>query len=368
MTDEKLMRLALNEAKKAAGRTSPNPAVGAIIVRDGNIVGQGYHKKAGTPHAEVNALSMAGESAQGGTMYVTLEPCNHSGRTPPCSRAILQAGIKRVIVGMPDPNPNVVGGGSSFLVDHGIKVSTGVLEEECRWLNRAFFKHVTVGLPWVIMKAGLSLDGRIAAPGKKGGWITNEKSRCRVHELRDQVDAILVGIGTVLADNPSLTTRLSAGGQDPLRVVLDTNLRLQANAKMLNQESSASTWVFCGLNADLEKQRLLEAAGAVVHRVELDKDDRLDLSKVLLVLGTENINSVLVEGGAEVHGALIRQHLVDEAMLFVAPLMLGGDGVPLLSSIGVQSVEQGPRLGRIRVKRYGDDILVQGVFPWMGIN
>lgn len=362
---EKLMRLALKEAKKGEGRTSPNPAVGAVIIHDGNIVGRGYHKKAGTPHAEVNALLEAGQSARGGIMYVTLEPCNHSGRTPPCSHAVLKAGIKKVVVGMPDPNPHVAGGGSSYLRDHGVDVTTGVLEQECRWLNRAFLKHVDCGLPWVIMKAGLSLDGRIAAEGHKGGWITNEKSRRRVHRIRDGVDAILVGAGTALTDDPSLTTRLPVGGQDPLRVVLDTNLRLKPTAKMLQQKSSAPTWIFCSNKADEEKKQNLEAAGAVVHRVAVDKKGQLNLTKVLKVLGKEHINSLLVEGGGEVHGAFIRQRLVDEAMLFIAPLMLGDDGVPLLGSLGVQKVEEGPRLRRIQTRRYDEDILVEGVFSWV---
>ncbi len=362
--DEKLMSMALQEARKGDGHTSPNPAVGAVIIRDGGIVGRGYHKKAGTPHAEVNALSQAGDSARGGTMYVTLEPCNHSGRTPPCSQAVLKAGVKKVVVGMPDPNPQVEGGGAAFLKSHGVEVIVGVLEEECRWLHRAFIKHVVDGIPWIILKAGLSLDGRIAAHGNKGGWITNEKSRRRVHRIRDYVDAIMVGVGTALADNPSLTTRIPAGGKDPVRVVLDTHLRMQPTAKMLNQKSSAPTWIFCGNGADEIKQKGLEGSGAVVHRIGVDKKGHLNLPEVLQKLGKENVNSLLVEGGAEVHGTLIRQGLADEAMFFIAPLILGGDGVPLIGPLGYNNVADGPRLQRLRTRRYGDDILVQGVFPW----
>ena len=223
--DIKYMQLAVGLAKKGQGRTSPNPCVGAVIVRNGVVVGQGYHRRAGTPHAEINAIADAGESCAGATIYVTLEPCNHTGRTPPCSRAVLAAGLKRVIIGMADPNP-VASGGAYFLRAEGLEVELGVLEDECRGLNYPFLKHSTTRLPWVVMKAGMSLDGMISRRRGYGGAITGPESKQRVHELRNRLDAILIGISTALIDDPSLTTRLPDGGRDPLRVILDRRLQL----------------------------------------------------------------------------------------------------------------------------------------------
>ena len=240
-TDRHFMKLALQEARKGLGRTSPNPSVGAVVVRNGTIVGKGYHKKAGLPHAEPNALQDAGNKAEGSTIYVTLEPCNHAGRTPPCTRAILEAGIQRVVIGMADPNPKVTGSGADFLAAQGVAVTSGVLEYECCELNRPFIKHATTGLPWVIMKAGTSMDGRIAAGIGRQTAITGTESLHQVHLLRDRVDAILIGVETAITDDPSLTTRLGGRrpGRDPERIILDTNLRLLPAAKMLSTAPSA---------------------------------------------------------------------------------------------------------------------------------
>jgi len=357
------MALALREAKKGIGRTSPNPAVGAVVVKDGQVVGRGYHRKAGTPHAEIHALNHAGGAAAGATIYVTLEPCNHTGRTPPCTRAILAAGIRRVVIGMADPNPVATGGGD-FLAGEGVEVTRGVLVEECEAINRPFIKYVTTGLPWVIMKAGMSLDGRIATRTGHSGWITNDRSRAVVHRLRDRVDAILVGIGTALADDPSLTTRLARGrrGRDPLRVVLDTNLRLSPAAKMLRQQSHAPTWIFCGPNPDNGRKQALEATGAKVKSVPLTADNGLDLSAVLRELGDQQLPSVLVEGGGRVHGAFLRQGLVDEVNLFVAPCFIGGDGVEVVGPMGIDTVQGALRLKTMRTRRLGGDLLIEGFF------
>lgn len=354
------MRLALREAKKGLGRTSPNPAVGAVVVKNGQVVGKGYHRKAGEPHAEINALAAAGKAAADATIYVTLEPCNHTGRTPPCTRAILAAGIKRVVIGMADPNP-VATGGADYLQGQGLAVTRNVLADECEAINYPFAKHVTTGLPWVIMKAGMSLDGRIATHTGHSGWITNEQSRAAVHRLRDRVDCILIGIGTALADDPSLTTRLPKGiGQDPLRVVLDTNLRLSPTAKMLLQESSAPTWIFCGPNPDSAKVKALEAAGAEVKPVVLADTGTVELTAVLRELGRKPLNSVLVEGGGQVHGAFLRQQLVDEVNLYVAPCLIGGDGMPVIGGLGVDTVQGAPRITKMRTRRFGDDLFIQG--------
>ncbi len=363
LTDSDYMRLALAEAKKGIGRTSPNPAVGAVVVKNGKVVGKGYHRKAGTPHAEVHALNAAGAKAKGATIYVTLEPCNHTGRTPPCTQAILASGIQRVVIGMADPNPWVNGGGAEYLASQGLAVVNGVLEAECRRINRPFAKHTTTGLPWVIMKAGMSLDGRIATVSGHSNWITGKESRHYVHRLRDRVDAILVGSGTALADDPSLTTRLPGGrGRDPLRVVLDSDLRLPVTAKMLRQESVARTMIFCSPQPEAGKVAALEAAGALIRPVALCRNGGLDLKLVLRQLGSEGITSVLVEGGGTVHGALLRAGLVDEVKLFVAPIFIGGDGVPVVDRQGVTVVSQAPRLSEVRTRRFGDDVLIEGVF------
>ncbi|MEW6593391.1 MAG: bifunctional diaminohydroxyphosphoribosylaminopyrimidine deaminase/5-amino-6-(5-phosphoribosylamino)uracil reductase RibD [Thermodesulfobacteriota bacterium] len=362
-TDLDYMRLALREAKKGIGRTSPNPAVGAVVVKNGVVLGKGFHRKAGTPHAEVHALNAAGAKAKGATIYVTLEPCNHTGRTPPCTAAILKSGIRRVVIGMADPNPRVAGGGAEYLKRQGLTVASGVLEAECRRINRPFVKHSTTGLPWVIMKAGMSLDGRIATATGHSNWITGEKARHHVHRLRDRVDAILIGSGTAFTDDPSLTTRLPGGrGRDPLRVVLDSSLRLPATAKMLTQESPSRTMIFCGPQPAAKKVAALEAAGALVRPVALARDGGLDLKLVLRQMGSEGITSVLVEGGGTVHGALLRAGLVDEAKLFVAPIFIGSDGLPVVAGQGVTVVGQAPRLSEVRSRRFGDDVLIEGVF------
>lgn len=356
------MKLALREGRKGVGRTSPNPAVGAVVVLDGAVVGRGYHKKAGTPHAEVHALRDAGGLAKGATIYVTLEPCNHTGRTPPCTRAILAAGIRRVVVGMIDPNPLVAGSGCAFLRRHGIEVRENVLADHCRALNYPFIKYIVNKRPWVIIKAGSSMDGRIAAADGKPGWITGAESRRAVHRLRDRVDAILVGSQTALNDDPSLTTRLERRrGRDPLRVVLDTHLRMAPLARMLNQASSAATWIFCGLNSDEAARRALEKAGARVVPVAADGRGGVDLSKVLDELGRSRITSLLVEGGGRTHASFLRDGLVDQVILFLAPVFLGGDAVPVVGTLGLPDVGAGKRFVPSRIKRLGEDVMIEGL-------
>ncbi len=352
-TDLHFMRQALELARKGLGRTAPNPCVGAVIVRDGQIVGSGWHRKAGTPHAEIHAINEAGTACAGATLYVTLEPCNHTGRTPPCSRAVLAAGITRVVVGMADPNP-VAAGGAEFLRSQGVAVDVGILEEECRQLNRPFIKNSNTGLPWIVMKAGMSLDGKISRVRGQGGSITGPESQQRTHELRDQLDAILIGIGTALIDNPALTCRVEHG-RDPLRVILDSQLRLPPEAKMLRQQSDAQTWIFCRKDTPVERQQVLEKAGAVIRRVDADKLGQLDLRDVLRCLGKSGITSVLVEGGAAVHGAFLRAGLADEACLFVAPCFIGDSGTPLLTGAAAAF------LTGMTAEKLGEDVLLRGL-------
>jgi diaminohydroxyphosphoribosylaminopyrimidine deaminase/5-amino-6-(5-phosphoribosylamino)uracil reductase len=361
--DISFMKIALKEAKKGLGRTSPNPCVGAVVVKYGEIIAKGYHRKAGTPHAEIHALRSAGSEAKDATLYVTLEPCNHSGRTPPCTEAIKKSGIKKVVVGMIDPNPLVAGSGCDSLTEGGIEVKHGVLDEECKKINRPFIKHITTGKPWVILKAGCSIDGRIAVSSGQSGWITNDLSRQAVHRMRDRVDAILVGVGTALQDNPSLTTRLQRKqGKDPLRVVLDSYLRLTPEAKMLTQVSESETWVFCSDECDKQKISLLEKAGARVIPVPCKGNGYLDLSAVLEELGSADKNSLLVEGGSHVHGSFLRAGLVDQVNLFIAPLFLGSDAIPVVDAMGIDLVQNGKRFSSVKTRRFGDDVLIEGIF------
>ena len=360
--DRSYMRLALREAKKGIGKTSPNPCVGAVIVKNNKVVGKGYHKQAGTPHAEIHALLEAGKKAKDATLYVTLEPCNHTGRTPPCTEAVLRAGISRVIIGMLDPNPGVAGGGAKKLVSEGVAVSSSILENECREINLPFIKHTATGHPWVIIKAGMSIDGRIAASPGHSTRITGQKSLQRVHVVRNQVDAILVGIGTGLVDNPSLTTRLHrrGSGRDPLRLVLDAELQMPVSAKMIQQKSSAQTWIFCARGAYRNKRSKLEEAGAVVKTVPVSKG-ALDLKAVLTELGKAQITSVLVEGGSKVHGSFLQDNLADQILLFVAPVFLGEQGVPLASFSGKKKTDMS-QLKIVSTRRYDDDVLIDGRF------
>lgn len=360
---EAFMRLAIADAEKGLGRTSPNPAVGAVIVKGGQVVGRGYHHKAGTPHAEVHAIADAGEAARGGTLYVTLEPCNHTGRTPPCTQAILKAGITGVVVGALDPNPQVVGGGATFLEGKGVAVCTGILAEACTELIRPFVKHSRTGLPWVIMKAGLSLDGRISLRSGTGTAITGAPSRQVVHQLRNRVDAILIGVGTALIDDPRLTTRLEDGSEsrDPLRIVVDTHLRLPATAKMLRQPSNAPTWICCGMEASSERAGALVRAGAVVHRLPVAEAGRVDMRQLLAFLGERQIVSLLVEGGAAIHGAFWGQHLVDEVQFFYAPVIIGDQGTPLLTGYALAHRQQAPLLTNVSLRQLGADMLLRAL-------
>ncbi len=352
--DLSFMRLALELAKKGKGRTAPNPCVGAVVVQDGQIVGTGWHQKVGTPHAEVHAIAAAGAACAGATLYVTLEPCNHTGRTPPCSQAVLAAGIQRVVVGMADPHP-AAAGGADFLRSQGVAVEIGLLEQECRQLNYPFLKHSRTGLPWAVMKAGMSLDGRISRKRGQGGTITGPESWQRVHELRNELDAILIGISTALIDNPALTCRLE-DGRDPLRVVLDSQLLLPPDAKMLGQESAAATWIFCRRDASFERRKLLEQAGAVIHAIDTDQNGQLDLHQVLRCLGQADITSVLIEGGAAVHGAFLRADLIDQAFLFLAPYFIGETGTPLLAGHAPDVL-----LKEMTAETLGRDVLLHGL-------
>lgn len=359
--DERYMALALREARKGLGRTSPNPCVGAVIVRDGRILGKGYHKKAGTPHAEVNAIRSCPEDVAGATIYVTLEPCNHTGKTPPCSQLIVESKLSRVVIGMTDPNPLVNGKGSAFLESNGIQVETGVLREECEAINRPFIKYITQRKPLVIMKAGVSLDGRLNYQNGHSGWITGEQSRRATHRLRNTVDAILVGRRTVEIDDPLLTTRLTGvRSRNPLRIVVDSELSSPLTARVFQVgKESPPTWVFHA--RDVSQARMAQFRARGIRLFSLDrKGTGLDLDQLVQVLGQEEICSVVIEGGARIHGAFLREKLVDYAHLYIAPVFAGDNGVALIAGYGVENRAAAPRLAELRYQRLGDDLLVKG--------
>ncbi|MEG6615254.1 bifunctional diaminohydroxyphosphoribosylaminopyrimidine deaminase/5-amino-6-(5-phosphoribosylamino)uracil reductase RibD [Peptococcaceae bacterium 1198_IL3148] len=354
------MQKALELAAKAEGYTSPNPLVGAVVVKDGRIVGQGYHQKAGTPHAEVHALKDAGSLALGATIYVTLEPCCHYGRTPPCTEAIKAAGIKRVVAAMTDPNPLVAGQGLNSLKTAGIEVSSGILAEEAAQLNEVFIKYITKKLPFVALKAAVSLDGKIATVIGESQWITGTESRLYTHSLRHKYDGILVGINTVLADNPSLTTRLPAGqGKDPVRIILDSKCRTPLDAKIINQASAAQTIIATTSGADVDKIKALEAQGAEV--IICGDADTVDLHQLLQQLAARKITSLLVEGGAGVHGSFLTSGLVDKVYWFIAPMLIGGDAAPgAVGGSGIRHLEDAVKLDRTTIRHFGKDICVEG--------
>jgi diaminohydroxyphosphoribosylaminopyrimidine deaminase/5-amino-6-(5-phosphoribosylamino)uracil reductase len=359
--DKDYMKLALELAEKGRGWTSPNPMVGAIVVKEGRIVGRGYHEKVGGAHAEVNAIDDAGENARGATIYVTLEPCNHFGRTPPCTQKIIDAGIRRVVVAMGDPNPGVKGGGNVYLQEQNIDVSSGILEKEARELNEGFATWSTTQKPFVIAKCAATLDGRIATRTGDAKWVTGPTARGFVHRIRHGVDGILVGVQTVILDNPSLSTRLEEGkGSDPTRIILDTNLSMPPSAKMLSQSSNAPTWIICGPDARSDRRTALEDAGARIVPIQL-KDKRIDLSALMEFLGSQDITSLLIEGGGTVLGSAFAAGIVDKIFFFYAPKILGGDdGIPICRGIGPEAMRQSLSVHDMTVHRFEKDVMLQG--------
>jgi diaminohydroxyphosphoribosylaminopyrimidine deaminase/5-amino-6-(5-phosphoribosylamino)uracil reductase len=359
-TDERFMKQALSMARRGLGSTSPNPVVGALVVKEGRIIGSGYHKRAGAPHAEIEALTKAGEGAKGATLYVTLEPCNHYGRTPPCTKAIVESGIRRVVAGIYDPNPQVRGGGCDCLESQGVAVKCGVLDEECTRLNEVYIKYVTRGRPFVIVKGALTLDGWIGTRTGNSKWITNEKSRRFVHTLRKRADAIMVGVETVIADNPMLVPYLSkSSAPDPIRVILDTNLRVPLMSRVFNSATSALTMIVSGSNVYTARRKAVEELGAKVISCRT-RDGHIDLEELMDTLAEMSICSVLVEGGATLFNSVIKGALVDKFYLFLAPRLLGGDdGIPFTRGHGCDMMSNCMNLKVTKVKRFDDDIMVE---------
>lgn len=353
-TDKHYMSIALSLAEKGRGKTSPNPMVGAVVVRDGSIAGQDYHHKAGEAHAEVIALGEAGENTRGATLYVTLEPCCHHGKTPPCTDVIIKSGIRRVVTAMIDENPLVAGGGCDRLREAGIDVKTGILEDRARKLNEAYLKFITIGAPFLTLKLAVTLDGRIADTGGKSKWITGAETRKRVHRWRAWSDAVMVGVGTVLTDNPALTVR-DADGSDPLRIVVDSHLRTPPDAKVI-----ADSHVVIAVTDAAPKERLdlFKKSGAGIWIID-SKDGRISLAALLKKLGEKDITSVLCEGGGILATSLLAEKLVDKIIFTFAPKILGS-GKNAVGGIGIGDIDNSINLKDTEVVAVGDDIIITG--------
>jgi diaminohydroxyphosphoribosylaminopyrimidine deaminase / 5-amino-6-(5-phosphoribosylamino)uracil reductase len=357
LNDEFYMRLALDLAQGAAGQTGINPAVGCVVVKDGRIVGLGSHLKRGEAHAEVHALQMAGSEAAGATAYVTLEPCSHHGRTPPCCDRLIAERVARVVVAASDPNPQVAGRGIERLRAHGIETEVGLLENRAHSLNEHFRKFIATGRPFVTLKTALTLDGRIATHTGHSRWITGPQAREAVHTLRHRHQAIMAGVETVLADDPELTTRLSVPAQHPIRLIVDSRLRTPPAARVLNGE--AATWILTTAGADPASAERLRQAGAEL--IVCGDGPRVDLEEALNQLGSREIGSVLLEGGGVLNGAMLRAGLVDKLMLFYAAKIVGSEGAPSAFAFkGPDLMPDAWQLERVSIEHYGDDWCVSG--------
>lgn len=354
------MARALRLARRGLGKTDPNPVVGALIVRNGKVVGQGYHKAAGQPHAEVEAIREAGGLARDSDLFVTLEPCNHHGRTPPCTEAILGAGIKRVWYGTVDPNPDVPGHGAETLRRAGVEVYGPIMETDCRTLNEVYLTHITLRRPFVYLKLAMSLDGKIASRTGMSKWITSEPARRKVHTLRNRVSALMVGVGTVLADDPLLTTRRrGARGRDPIRVVVDSNLRIPVDAAIFNPASDAGVVIGCRKDPPVARRKALEQKGARI--VPCGDGPQVDLEDLLGRLYAMGITSVLIEGGAGLAWGALAARVVDRGLFFYAPMIIGGaTAYSGVGGKGVATLGEAPRMVDLSTSRCGPDILVSG--------
>ncbi|MDD5681016.1 MAG: bifunctional diaminohydroxyphosphoribosylaminopyrimidine deaminase/5-amino-6-(5-phosphoribosylamino)uracil reductase RibD [Candidatus Omnitrophica bacterium] len=365
--DNDFMLMALKLAEKGLGKTSPNPMVGAVIVKNGRIFGKGYHRKAGCDHAEIAAIKTAGLNAKGATLYVNLEPCNHFGRTPPCTEAIIKSGIKKVVSAMKDPNPLNNGNGFKRLKIAGIKIINGILEKDAKKLNEAFIKYITKKTPFVTVKIAESLDGKIATKTRDSKWISNEKSRQYVHKLRSRVDAIMVGARTVIKDNPLLTSRISnkdrrqkTEDQRPIKIIVDSMLKIPSNAKIFSRKSPAKVIIATTKKAPKDRINKFEKIGAEIIVLK-DVAGKADLAQLMKELGKREITSVLVEGGGELIGSLVDAKLVDKFLFFVTPKIIGGrDAITSVEGEGAEKVKQGLILRDIKYKRFDTDLLVEG--------
>ncbi|WP_028548722.1 bifunctional diaminohydroxyphosphoribosylaminopyrimidine deaminase/5-amino-6-(5-phosphoribosylamino)uracil reductase RibD [Paenibacillus sp. UNC451MF] len=364
INDEFYMKLAIQLAEGASGQTGINPAVGCVLVKEGRIVGMGAHLKRGTPHAEIHALQMAGSEAEGATAYVTLEPCSHHGKTPPCSDRLIKEKVKRVVVGCTDPNPLVAGTGIERLRKHGIEVKVGLMQEQAVSLNEAFNKYIVSKRPFVTLKTASTLDGKIASRTGDSKWITNPESRAFVHTLRHRNQAIMVGVGTVLSDNPLLTTRLDVPALSPIRIIVDSKLRVPLTANVVIDRST-ETIILTTAQSDEVKRRALETAGVTI--LICGEGPRVDLPKAMELLGEREIATILLEGGGQLNGAMLEQQLIDKMLLFYAPKIVGGgaDAPSNFEFAGFELMKEAIELERISVQQFQKDVCIVG-YPTYG--
>ena len=353
------MSKALDLAEKGRGLVSPNPMVGAIIVKDNKIIGEGYHERCGCAHAEVNAFNNAIEDVEGATMYVTLEPCSHYGKTPPCADKIIEMKIARVIVGTLDPNPLVAGRGIDKLKKAGIEVEVGVLEEECKIKNEIFMKYIIDKTPFIIMKAAMSLDGKIATRTGESRWITGDKSRGEVHKLRNEVAGIMVGVNTIIMDDPELTCRIE-GGKNPIRIIVDSSLRIPKESRVVKTSNQVRTIV-----ATTEKAEEKDKVELKKHGVEIletkSKDGKVDLEELVIKLGSLGVDSILLEGGGELNYSALKLGIVDKVQMYIAPKIIGGSlAKGPVSGGGIELLSDAFMLRTLSTKVVGEDILIEG--------
>jgi len=362
MDDERWMRRALRLAEKGRGRTSPNPMVGAVLVNDGKVVGEGFHAKAGEAHAEIVVLQQAREETRGAVLYLNLEPCTHHGKTPPCAPQVVEAGVKRVVIGMEDPNPLVKGKGVETLKRAGLEVEVGILEKKCQRLNEAFCKYILKKEPFVILKVAATLDGKIATRNSDSKWISGEASRRFVHKLRDQVDGVLVGIGTVLKDDPMLTARIR-GGRDPYRIILDSQLKIPEEAKVIGTRPTKAIIASTEL-APKDKIEKLEKRGVKILIFD-SKGGKINLKSCLSKLGEIGMMSLMVEGGSQVNGSFLDEGLIDKLLLFLSPKIMGDpQALGIFGGEGVSSIQEAIALKEMKTRKVGKDILLETYFEW----
>lgn len=358
MLNEKYMKLAIELAKMGEGKVNPNPMVGAVIVKEERIIGRGYHEEYGKYHAEVNAINSATENLEGSTIYVTLEPCSHYGKTPPCVDKIIENKISKVVIGMLDPNPLVSGRGIEKLKKAGIEVQTKILEEECKKLNEVFIKYITTKKPFVVLKSAMSLDGKIATSSGESKWISNENSRYEVHKLRNKLMGIMVGVNTVIKDNPELTCRIE-NGINPIRIIVDSKLRIPLDSKILNDNKS-KTIIATTDKSQKEKIEYLENKGAKVVVIN-SKDEKVDLNELMNVLGDLGIDSILLEGGSALNYSALEANVVDKIQVYIAPKIIGGEKSKTpVGGKGIDLLQDAFKVENKIIKLIGEDILIEG--------
>jgi len=368
--DESYLRMTFELAQCAKGQTSPNPLVGCVIVKDNQIVGKGFHAQAGKPHAEIEALHIAGEAAKGATVYINLEPCCHFGRTPPCTQALIRHGVKRVVVAIADIDERVAGKGIAALRAAGIEVEHGFLQEEARQLNEVYLKHKSTGLPFVLLKLAMSLDGKIATRTGHSQWITSETARRQAHRYRHESDAILVGIGTVLADDPMLNVRMveKSTPHHPVRIVLDSRARLPLTSQLGQTATDIRTIVAVTSNANPAQIESLRQHSLEVWEFPATSTGQVALEPLLRRMVTDQLCSLMIEGGAQVATAFLQAGLVDKVAAVIAPILIGGDGLPGVHSLGVDTVEHALKLVNTRFEPLGTDLLVEGYLETKNVS